>query len=197
MPVRSETFGQGAAGARVDYANELGARRDVVEHGLGVTAAAATHGQVVELLGYATPATDGHVELLGDVLTFALGVGDVDADLVAGAPCFQRVDTDGVHAGAGTAGQDARRFVGLAFAANAHDVAAAAAVVEVAIDGVRQVRTRHEVTKAGAELRPVGDQGGLVEFTLIGEPDEGRDSGAHTFDGLAGAFHLFDVNTGG
>ena len=65
-------FGQRAAGTRVDDADQLGARRHVVDHGLGVTAAAASHGQVLERLALPA-ATDREVESSLHVFAFAAG----------------------------------------------------------------------------------------------------------------------------
>src|SRR5690348_2249475 len=81
-------------------------------------------------------------------------------------------------------------------AAQAHDVADPAAVVEVAVDGVGEVGAGDEIAERVAELRPVGALDRRVERTLLGEADEPRHRGGHTLNRLAAARYFFDVDTG-
>src|SRR5204863_3653235 len=86
--------------------------------------------------------------------------------------------------------------VRLTLAADPDDVAAAATVVEVAVNAVREVGAGHEVAESGPELRPVGNEHWLVELALVGKAHKSRDRCAHSLDWLAGARQLFDVNAG-
>ncbi len=72
----------------------------------------------------------------------------------------------------------------VAVGADAHDVGRAAAVQEVAVHGVREVRRLDELAEVLRELRPVGDERGFVDRTLLGESDEGGDGGADALDRL-------------
>ncbi|GAA3435273.1 hypothetical protein GCM10018954_048790 [Kutzneria kofuensis] len=61
-------------------------------------------------------------------------------------------------------------------------VRGAAAVEEVAVDGVREVVALDEVAEGALELGPAGDQDRLVDRPLLGESDEGGDRGPDGLD---------------
>src|SRR6185312_4431519 len=76
-------------------------------------------------------------------------------------------------------------------------VTGAAAVREVAVHGMSQVRPLDEVTEGRDELRPVGDQRRGIEWPLGGKADEGCDGRAHAFDRAGPGLHLLDINAWG
>src|SRR5581483_480082 len=99
------------------------------------------------------------------------GVGHFDGDVVAGAAFGQGLDPEGSDTGAGPPAapsggrgelRDGRRCSG-AIAADADDEAGPATFLEVAVHGVVQVGTLHELTKLAGELAPVGDQSWGIE----------------------------------
>jgi len=67
--------------------------------------------------------------------------------------------------------------------ADADHISRAAAVEEVTVDGVRQVRAFDESAECLRELAPVGDKGRGIDRAFFGEADEGGGRGAHAFDG--------------
>jgi hypothetical protein len=98
--------------------------------------------------------------------------------------------------------------LGLGDGLHAQDVAAAAAVEEVAIHGVRQVCALDEAAEALDVLAPVGHQLRLVEqvghqrlavhrlrlLGLLGEADEDSHGRADPFDGLGAAIDFFNID---
>ena len=98
------------------------------------------------------------------VLLGRVGLGDLDGQVVAAGPGL-----DGPDAVAGESLACCGLELGLrgghrTVGADADDVARAAAVEEVAVDGVREVGALDEVTELVRELTPVGDEGRLVRL---------------------------------
>src|SRR5262249_7723125 len=75
---------------------------------------------------------------------------------------------------------------------DAHHVAVAAAVQEVAVDGVGEVAVAREVAERVDELLPVRDQGRLVQRPFQRQADEGGDRGADPFDRRGAGWLFFD-----
>src|SRR3954454_648557 len=80
--------------------------------------------------------------------------------------------------------------------ADPHDVGDAAAVEEVAVDGVREVVAVDEVTEGRLELGPVRDENGLVERTRLGEAHERGHRRADGLDRPGAGRDLLHVHTG-
>ena len=127
------------------------------------------------------------------------GDGDVGVRLDG-----RELDGRAERAVAGRQGERAglRRRLGVR---DAHDVGERAAVVEVAVDGVRQHRARGEAAVELLELRPVRDQprllaeriGRVVARPLGGEPDEGGDGGRAGGERGDARRHLLHVDARG
>jgi hypothetical protein len=141
----------------------------------------------VERLDGRVAVLDGEGEpVLGAV---AAGVGHLDRQPAAGA-ARQSGDAEGAQRGRlGRAVPAVRASLRLAPAgvgvgtADAHHVRDRAAVVQVAVHGVREVAALGELTERRDELRPVLDQHRGVERAGGGEADEGRHRRTHALDG--------------
>src|SRR5262249_21161976 len=81
-------------------------------------------------------------------------------------------------------------------ASDPNDVRGAAAVVQVAVDGVTHVRALDEVAEGLAVLRPVRDERRLVDGASLRYADEGADRSANALDRTRAALHLLDVDAG-
>ena len=159
---------------------------------------AASGGDVVEdLVGLARRLTISlKVSSLGSD-----GVGDLDGDAVARRAALERLDRERGLVAVGTAGSSALAAGAsdsplLSSAPIAHDVRDAAAVEEVAVHGVGEVRALDEAAEVGVELGPVRDEDRFVDRALLGEADERRDCGADALDRLRAGGHLLHVDTG-
>ena len=179
-------------GVGVDPGRDVGVPlgdRDVVE-GLGL-GAVDVHDQLELVLGWAVAAGLGHFErdvLPGRRADGCDGVAAERRPRRAGELLLGAAPRHGALGRLGPLRGDP--------AADPHDERGAAAVLHVAVHGVREVAVRLEVTERLGELGPVGDQGRLVERALLGEAHEGGDGGAHPLDGARPGLDLFDVDTG-
>ncbi len=81
-------------------------------------------------------------------------------------------------------------------AADPHHVRGAAAVLEVAVHRVREVVAVDEVTEVLPELRPVGDEHGLVQGAAFGESHEGGHGGPDGLDRPRTRRHFLHVHAG-
>ena len=142
------------------------------------------------------------------------GVAHLYLDGVAAGASFasfdiQRVPSLFVASGQQGCGRHGQVGVnGLAQRLDADDVAATAAVLKVAIDGVGQVGARDKAAELLYVLAPVGDQRWFVQqgdrcaavlhfLGLVGKADEGSYGGAYGLDRPRATVYLFDVNTWG
>jgi hypothetical protein len=69
--------------------------------------------------------------------------------------------------------------------------------MKVAIYGISQIATTDEFPKGVDKLPPVGDEGGLVNRTLLGEANEGCHCCAHSLNGLSSPVYFLNIDTGG
>ena len=150
------------------------------------------------------------VELLHDLIAlpdneFEQAVGavaldgvDVDADRA-----LRRAGVDGDHpvgaehrlrAGGDRPRHRGRRCRCRRLLPDPDDVAVAAAVLEVGVDGLGEVGALDEPAEVPDVLGPVRHQRGGVERSVLGQPDEGGDGGADPLDGSRSGIDLFDVN---
>jgi hypothetical protein len=185
---RDGALGRLRRGARAD---DLGEGDDLGPLGDGAhdVVLAALDGHVGVLLDLLAVDLDGHGEPVGG---FAFGgVADLDADVVG----LGGFDGDGAQpADEGLGTRDRFGPIGSG-GADADDIAVAAAVEEVAVDGVRQVAAFDELAEHPCVLAPVGDQGGVVHRSSGRESDECGDSGADAFDWPGAAVGLFNIDT--
>jgi hypothetical protein len=134
---------------------------------------------------------------LEDVLAGLGRVLDGHRDVVAARAGVDRLHAVRglVRAVAGTQlGPRGRSFLTVAVAADAHDVRGAAPVQEVAVHRVREVRAVDELAERLRVLRPVRHQYRLVDGSLLREPHERRNGGAHPLDGLGARRDFLDVD---
>ncbi len=124
------------------------------------------------------------------------GVG-LDRDVVARGPLLERDHAVRADVAVGAALELAAGSRRLAVLPDADDEGGPAAVVEVAVDGVSQVRAVDEIAERLRELAPVRDERRLVERTLRGESDEGGDGSADALDRARAGLDFFDVHTRG
>ena len=129
---------------------------------------------------------------------FAFGVLHFDGDVVADRTALCRGDairqllvtTSGEFAAS-------RRDCTRAFRTDADDVRDTAAVVEVPVHRMSEVRAFDEVAEVRDELSPVRDERRRVERALGREPDKGGVRGANTLNRASAAVELFNVDAGG
>ena len=121
---------------------------------------------------------------------------DVDRDVVAGRAGLEGGDPEGAACLVLGARQLGLGRGHRAVRADADDVRGAAAVEEVAVDGVREVRALDEVAERLGELAPVRDERGRVRRPPRREADEGGDGRPDAFDRARPGLHLLDVDTG-
>ena len=139
------------------------------------------------------------------VLAARVGLlGDLDLDGRA-VGALERLGLEGLDGLVGRGRERRHRLpVGAVRGAHAHDPAEAAAVLEEAVDGVRQVRALHERAVVGLvriaedlrELGPVRDPHRRVDRTAGGQAHERGDRRADALDRLRGGRHLLDVHAG-
>ncbi len=130
------------------------------------------------------------------VFTGLRGLGDFDLDVVAGLATVEGKDAITGKRLVFRAGQLGLSRGSVAVGADPDDVAGAAAVEEVAVNGVREVRSLEESAERLRVLAPVGDKRRLVDRAFLGQAYERRRRGPDAFNRTRSGFDLLDVNTG-
>ena len=187
-------FDEGAAGGNLLDGDDLRFGADLG----GDVVVAALGGDVVPDLGRLALHRDDDLELvLGRILTARVGNFHGDGLRVGGAGF-------GRHAVPAEFGRRGRRHslrlllrlvLPGSVGADAHHVAVASAVEEVAVDGVGKIRARDEVPEGFGELGPVGHKGWLIVRPLGGKPDECSDCCAYSLDWTSARSDLVYIHT--
>ncbi len=166
-------------------------------HHRGDVRLAARQSQPVELLDLVAVLLDDDLEhVVGRVL--AARVGDLDAHLTRRLRRIEREHPEpsqhrlrpGRQLLAATLA-----VAGVGSTTDPYDVTVAAAVQEIPVDGLRQIRAGHEAAERIGERGPVADQRRGVEGAVLGEPDERGHRRTDTLERASARFDFFHIHT--